>query len=112
VGECPQVLLLERVVERALPGNQADLSDRVGADDEHDPGGEQIDLTAPGGALERASERRELGDEPARDAGGRWLRRRRLSGIPLHRWLPPGGFDRSGGRALARHGRTSPYHLK
>ena len=41
--ELPQELLLDRVVEGALPADEQDLPNHIGADDQDDPGREEPD---------------------------------------------------------------------
>jgi hypothetical protein len=71
-AESCQVALLERIEERALPSVEPDLHDRIGADDEDDPAGEQTEPSPVPRRAERGEQRGQLGDYVlARRAGYR-----------------------------------------
>jgi hypothetical protein len=67
------VPLLDRVVERALPGVEPDLPACVGADDDDDPGCQQPEPVPVPRGLQRTREGRELGDHTVATGSGRRL---------------------------------------
>ena len=69
------VLLLDRVVEGALPAVEAELAERVQADDEDDAGRQQADRPPVARRAQRAPQGQDLGDDAVARRGDRLARR-------------------------------------
>ena len=86
VREGRHVLLLDRVVEVALPHVEPDLPRSIGADHENDASAEETEPVSVARGRERACQAQELGDDAVARSARRRLRRPRFREFVVHLW--------------------------